>query len=188
MPGTYATITQLLQRTNARRIAQLAIATSDDMQPVDLVVAALHDQLDPQQHTADTLASLQAAVGRVQGALEDAAAYISAYNIPAPGDLGAEVPEHIARINCMLAYIYLRQYAGEIVEESETETLQRPLIQHAKGLISLLPEDHAAGADLGGSITIQSAPARYAAAATATINRINSIGSNIGSNNNGSNA
>lgn len=168
---TYATATQLLERTNVLRLVQLAVPTAGLMPATDLVRAALLGQ-STTGADAETQAVLTEAVAVVGTALADGADLMRGYGVPAPGTWTAAVPALpvppvLVRINCTLAMHYLMSQANALGEADGAtyKSTVRLLEQHASGQVALVPVV-AADSTSSDTASITSGPARYPAAAT----------------------
>lgn len=170
---TYATATQLLERTNVLRLVQLAVPTAGLMPATDLVRAALLGQ-STAGADAETQAVLTEAVAVVGTALADGADLMRGYGVPAPSTWTAAVPALpvppvLVRINCTLAMHYLMSQANALGEADGAtyKSTVRLLEQHASGQVALVPvvADPAA-APSSDTASITSGPTRYPAAAT----------------------
>lgn len=167
---TYATATQLLERTNVLRLAQLAVPTAGLMPAVDLVRAALLGQSTADAN-AETQAVLAQAVAVVATALQDGADLMRSYGLPAPGTWldatpVAAVPPVLVRINCTLAMHYLMSQANALGEADGAtyKSTVRLLEQHASGQVALVPAPAQTSTPATASSDaahITSAPSRY---------------------------
>lgn len=145
---SYATRTQLLDRCNLLRLAQLAVPTGYTMPEPTLVRAALLADtqalagLDTQ--TASVLAD---AVVAVDTALADGADLMRGHQVPVASTwTGANpvqaVPQVLVRLNCQLAMHYLAERAGMLAESDNAnyKAICKLLAQHASGAVSLVPD------------------------------------------------
>lgn len=137
MTTVYATRSQLLDRCNLLRLAQLAVPTGVAMPDVTDVRAALLGDTGLSVDTA-TAAVLTEAVLAVDTALEDGADLMRSYQVPA---MEQPVPPVLVRINCQLAMHYLAERAGMLADSdsSNYNALIKLLAKHASGEVSLTP-------------------------------------------------
>ncbi len=166
---TYATATQLLERTNVLRLVQLAVPTAGLMPATDLVRAALLGQ-STAGADAETQAVLTEAVAVVGTALADGADLMRSYAVPAPSTwTGASpalpVPPVLVRINCTLAMHYLMSQANALgdADSATYKATVRLLEQHASGQVALVPVEAVdpTAAPSSDAAHITSAPSRY---------------------------
>jgi phage gp36-like protein len=153
---TFATRSDLLARSNARRLAQLAVPADVDMPPESALRIAIAGG-DLTALTANEMASLNLALQTIDQALADASALIVSHGIPDT----ASSPL-IARLCSTIALYYLQGAERMTVDEAKAyEGAIATLKSHARGEINLLaavpdatplPEDQ---------ILIISAPHRY---------------------------
>lgn len=153
----FATRQDLLGRSNARRLAQLAVPADVAMVPLDAVRVALTGG-SLSGFDAETQASLALAMHAIDNALGDADALLTSYSVPAT----ATSPV-LTRMACTVAMYYLQ--GAERLEKSDAQAYDgviRLLNQHQRGEIDLVP------AATGGTTTttddvafIESSPGRY---------------------------
>jgi phage gp36-like protein len=130
----FATRTDLLARSNARRLAQLAVPADVAMPPeAALRVAIAGGDLTP--FTPAEQASLTLALDAIDKALGDANELIVSYGIPATA-----ASPLIARL-CSTVALYYLQGAERMTDDVSKayEASIGTLKAHAKGEISLLP-------------------------------------------------
>ena len=151
----FATRLDLLARGSANRIAQLAVPTDMQMQPLDAVRAVLQG-VDVASYPADQRPALAGALDKVDKALADADALIFSYGIPAD-----VLTSLLARLASTVALFYL---AGNKATKEETEAYQAALATlkaHARGEINLIPAAPDAPALESDLAIITSNPSRY---------------------------
>lgn len=152
----FATRSDLLARSNARRLAQLAVPADREMPPDDaLRVAVAGGDLgiyDPLHQQA-----LAEALDAIDKALADADAAMLSYGIPA----GVQTTL-LSRLASTIALYYL-QGAESMTKEVQSayDAAVAMLKQHASGQLNLVPAapgDPEPSADL---VIIESKPSRY---------------------------
>jgi len=139
MTTAYATIANLLERTNVLRLVQLAVPTAGVMPAVDVAQAALLGK-DTSDADAQTQEVLDKTVAVVQTALEDAADLMRSYGLPEPK---APVPPVLVRMNCQLAMHYLLEHAG-MLSDADTASYNaqlKLLDKYSRGEVGLVPVD-----------------------------------------------
>ncbi|MDO9233034.1 MAG: DUF1320 family protein [Methylotenera sp.] len=155
----FATRSDLLARSNARRLAQLAVPADRDMVPHDALRAVIAGA-DLTEYTAQDQASLSLALDAIDKALNDADAVILSYGIPATVQTSL-----LARIGSTIALYYLQ--GAERLDKPETLAYDAAigmLKAHARGesnLIPPLPTDPVIEGDV---ISISSNASRYGGA------------------------
>lgn len=161
---SFATRADLLARTNARRLAQLAMPTDVEMVDEAALRAAIANNggaalagYSPEQQAAIGLM-----LGVIDKALGDADSTIVSYGVPATAQSTL-----LARLACTLAYYYLQgmERMTEDVRNAYTDAMEQ-LKAHARGLINLLPPVPAAPGDpepVTAQAVIEAQPRRYAA-------------------------
>ncbi len=152
----FATRADLLARSNARRLAQLAVPADMDMPPDDALRVAVAGG-DLSSFTVAEQAALAAALDTIDRALGDAEALILSYGIPATVQTTL-----LARLASTVALYYL-QGAERMTDDVRQayEAVIATLKAHARGdldLIPTVPTDPVLSDDL---VTIESAPSRY---------------------------
>lgn len=154
---SYATRADLLARSNAQRLVQLAVPTDVGMVPLDVMRAALDGSalgaLD-----ADTAQAVELGLQAVDKALGDADALMQSYGVPAPA-----TGTMLTRMACTLAMYYLQGAAGLDKDEvSAYDGVISLLKQYRRGEIDLTPGVPADPAvPEGDLVSIESAPPRY---------------------------
>lgn len=152
----FATRADLLARTNARRLAQLAVPADQTMPPDEAlrVVIAGGDLAEFAQVDQD---SITLALETIDKALADADAVILSYGIPA-----ATQTPILARMCSTLAFYFL-QSAESMSDEVQSayKSVMDMLNNHATGKINLVPPAPDATPIVGDVITITSNSARY---------------------------
>ncbi len=152
----FATRADLLARSNARRLAQLAVPADMDMVPEDaLRVAIAGGSLAA--YTAADQQALTLALDAIDKALADADALILSYGIPATVHTTL-----LARLASTVALYYL-QGAERMTKEVQTayDGAMATLAAHASGKLSLIPADPAAVTITEDVAFIASHPSRY---------------------------
>lgn len=153
----YATRADLLARTNAQRLAQLAVPADVAMVPLEVMRAAFSGggagELDPATQQAVDLA-LEA----VDHALADADVLMQSYGVPATAS-----NTMLTRMACTLAMYYLQGGEGLSKDDAMAyDGVLRLLGQYRRGEIDLTPGvivDPAVPE--GDLVSIESAPGRY---------------------------
>lgn len=156
----YATRADLLARTNARRLAQLAVPADVAMVGLDVMRAAFGGGdlgvLDEATQKAVDLALLA-----VDNALADADTLMQSYGVPATA-----ANTMLTRMACTLAMYYLQN--GEKLTKDDAmayDGVLRLLGQYRRGEIDLTPGAPTDPAEPEGDlVSISSAPGRYGAA------------------------
>jgi phage gp36-like protein len=162
----FATRADLLARTNARRLAQLAMPT--DVEMVDdaaLRVAIGGGSLSG--YSAEQQAAIELMLGAIDDALKDADSAIVSYGVPATAS-----DTMLTRLACTLAYYYL-QGMERLTEDTRLAYADAmdQLRRHAQGLINLVPTaapNPGEPALAGDFVVIESKPRRYAAQVAVT--------------------
>ena len=131
---TFATRTDLLARSNARRLAQLAVPADVEMPPEAALRTAIAGG-DLSAYTVAEQSALTLALDAIDGVLADATELIVSYGLPAT----AQSPL-IARLCSTIALYYL-QGAERMTDDVNKayEASIGTLKAHAKGEINLLP-------------------------------------------------
>lgn len=157
----FATRSDLLARSNARRLAQLAVPADMDMVPDEALRIAIAGG-DTAVFTVEQQQALTLALDAIDKALADADALILTYGIPATVQTTL-----LARLASTIALYYL-QGAERMTDDVRQayESAIKTLEHHAKGLLSLVPLDPAADALLSSDVAIiTSGPRRFTAEA-----------------------
>lgn len=153
---TFATRTDLLARSNARRLMQLAVPADVRMPPDDaLRVAIANGSLSAL--TAEEQASIALALSAIDGALADAAELLVSYRIPAT----ASSPL-IARL-CSTVALYYLQGAERMTDDvlKAYDAAVATLKSHARGDLNLLPVSPAQAALPEDQVILASETRRY---------------------------
>ncbi len=134
----FATRADLLARSNARRLAQLAVPADLAMVPDDALRAAIAGG-DLDGYSEADQAALALALDAIDKALDDADALMRSYGIPA-----SVHSTLLARLASTVALYYL-QGAERMTEDMQKayDAVLRTLGDHAKGKLNLLPADAA---------------------------------------------
>lgn len=130
----FATRSDLLARSNARRLAQLAVPADRDMVPHDALRAVMAGA-NLTEYTAQDQASLALALDAIDTALNDADALILSYGIPATVQTTL-----LARLASTIALYYLQN--AEKLDKTETSAYEAAistLKSHAEGKLNLVP-------------------------------------------------
>lgn len=130
----FASRPDLLARSNARRLAQLAVPADYEMVPDDALRAAIEGG-DLSGYDAGQREALTLALDAIDKALSDADALILSYGIPATVQTTL-----LARLASTVALYYLQgaEYMTDDVRkayEGAVDTLK----DHAKGTVNLIP-------------------------------------------------
>lgn len=152
----FATRADLLARTNARRLAQLAVPADAAMPPDEaLRVVIAGGRLN--QFTQVDQDSITLALETIDRVLADADAVIVSYGIPAT----LQTPL-LARMSSTIALYYL-QGTERMTDEVQSayKSVIDMLNKHTQGMINLIPADPATPAIVGDVITITSNSTRY---------------------------
>jgi len=152
----FATRHDLLARSNATRIAQLAVPADKDMPGVTLRAAI--DGVDLSAHTDVDQEIITLALDTLDKCLADADALLISYRVPA--DARSTL---LARMASTVAIYYLHQgeKMRDDVQAAYDDVIDK-LKQFSKGLLDLLPPDYDNGQnDIGGNPMIESTPPRY---------------------------
>jgi phage gp36-like protein len=156
----FASRADLLARSNASRLSQLAIPADRNMVDEAALRLAIDDG-NLSAYSADDVESLTLAMAAIDNALADADALILSYGIPDTVQTSL-----LARMCSTIALYYLQgaERMSDDVQKAYDATIKM-LEQHAKGLINLIPSIIAEpGPGMGAEIT--SNPTRYGGAAT----------------------
>lgn len=152
----FASRSDLLARSNARRLAQLAVPADVDMVPDDALRAAIAGSglgaFSPAEQAALVLA-LEA----IDDALSDADALILSYGIPATVQTTL-----LARLASTVALYYL-QGAERMTDDVRKayEGVRETLKAHSRGDLDLIPAAPVDPAPSGDLVFIESQPRRY---------------------------
>lgn len=156
---TFATRADLLARSSARRLGQLAVPT-DVVMPLDeqaLRVAITGGSLSG--YAPDEQAALTLALAVIDQALEDAAALIVGYGVPATAR-----SRLLARLNTTIAMFYLQGAEHDKDDVSKAyDGAIATLKSHARGEINLLPVSESVPPLSDDQVLFSSRPRRYGA-------------------------
>ncbi|MDD2722226.1 MAG: DUF1320 family protein [Gallionella sp.] len=152
----FATRSDLLARSNARRLMQLAVPADVQMPPDEALRVAISSG-DLSALSNQDQASVTLALSAIDGVLADAAELLVSYRIPAT----ASSPL-IARLCSTIALYYL-QGAERMTDEVKVayEGAIATLKSHARGDLNLLPVTVAEAALPEGQVLFSSSPRRY---------------------------
>lgn len=155
---SFATRADLLARSSANRVAQLACPTDMAMPPVPAVRAVL-EGATVATYPLEQRRPLEEAVTAVDQALADAEALILSYGIP-----DTVQTTLLARLASTVAMYYL---AGSKATTEETKTYEGVLVTlqaHAKGTLNLIPAAPTDPVPVTDDLAyIESGPRRYGA-------------------------
>jgi phage gp36-like protein len=156
----FATRADLLARSNARRLAQLAVPTDQDMVPDEALRAAIAGG-DLSLFSVAEQASLVLALEAIDKALADADALLLSYGLAATvqGTL-------LARLASTVALYYLQ--GAERLDKQDAiayEGAIATLKAHARGELNLAPPVASDPVIVTDSIFIESQPSRYSRSA-----------------------
>jgi len=162
----FATRADLLARSNAMRLAQLAVPADIAMPPDEAMRIAIEGG-DITGYTADEQTALALALDAIDKALADAEALLLSYGIPATVQTTL-----LARLASTVALYYL-QGATRMTDDVSNayKSVIDTLKSHAEGKINLippapaLPTDPVISEDL---VLMSSSPRRYSSADTAS--------------------
>lgn len=153
---TFATRLDLLGRSNARRLAQLAVPADLPMPPEEALRVAIAGG-DLTGYTAADQASLAAALTAIDDALADADALILSYGIPATVQTTL-----LARLGSTIALYNLQSAEGMPKDVADAYAAALGTLKaHARGELNLapsVPTDPVPSSDL---VIIESRPGRY---------------------------
>lgn len=152
----FATRSDLLARTNARRLAHLAVPADMPMPPESALRVAIAGG-DLTAYSADEQTALAAALGAIDDALADADELIISYGVPATAST-----KLLTRIASTIAMYYLAgtENASEEARKSY-EAVIATLKAQARGELNLVPADPADPVVVDDLVTIESTPSRY---------------------------
>lgn len=157
---SFASRADLLARSSALRLAQLAVPTDVEMVPDEALRLAITD--GPwRSYPAAVQEGITLALQAIDAALQDADALIQSYGIAATVHSTL-----LARLASTIALYYL-QGAERMTDDVRRayEGAVSTLKAHARGEVSLVPATLAEPASSDDAVTIISAPRRYGAAA-----------------------
>lgn len=152
----FATRADLLARSNARRLAQLAVPADMAMPPDDALRLAVAGG-DLSGFTVAEQTALAAALDVIDQALADAEALILSYGIPATVQTTL-----LSRLASTVALYYL-QGAERMTDDVRKayEAVLATLKAHARGELDLIPAAPADPVPSDDPVIIESAPGRY---------------------------
>ena len=152
----FATRADLLARSNARRLAQLAVPADMAMPPDDALRLAVAGG-DLSGFTVAEQTALAAALVAIDNALADAEALILSYGIPATVQTTL-----LSRLASTVALYYLQgaERMTDDVRKAYEATLAT-LKAHARGELDLIPAAPADPVPSDDLVIIESAPGRY---------------------------
>lgn len=155
----FATRADLLARSNARRLAQLAVPADVDMVPDAALRAAIAGD-DLSVFSPDQQAALTLAMAAIDQALGDADALILTYGIPESVQTTL-----LARLASTVALYYLQgaERMTEDVRQAYNGVIDT-LKAHSRGDLDLVPAEPGDPVLSEDVATIESAPRRYGAA------------------------
>lgn len=150
----FATRADLLKRSNASRLAQLAIPADRAMVDDSALRMAIEGG-DLSAYSDDDLESITLAMDAIDSAIADAGEVIISYGIPA--DIHTTL---LARIASTIAMYYL-QGVERMTDDVKNayDAAMKMLDGHAKGTLALVPVSPAEPVGFGAEIT--SNPTRY---------------------------
>lgn len=158
---SFATRADLLARSNARRLAQLAVPADMDMPPHE-ALRAIIEGADVTGYTVAEQLALNKALDAIDKALTDADAVILSYDIPATVQTSL-----LARLSSTIALYYLQ--GAERLDKPEISAYDAAigmLKSHARGESNLIPPLPTTPAIDGDVISIASNTQRYGGGTT----------------------
>ncbi|WP_306602501.1 phage protein Gp36 family protein [Azonexus sp.] len=152
----FATRADLLARSNARRLFQLAVPADMRMPPDDALRVAVEEG-DLSGYTDAERATLSAALSAIDTALTDADALLLSYGIPQTVQTTL-----LARLASTVA-LYNLQGAERMTKEVQTayDGVMKTLTAHAAGQVNLIPAASTDPVRIDDVAFIESAPSRY---------------------------
>lgn len=152
----FATRADLLARSNARRLAQLAVPADREMVPDDALRVAVAGG-DLTVYTPAHQLALAEALDAIDKALGDADALMLSYGIPATVHTTL-----LARLASTIALYYLQGAERMTKEVKEAyDAAMAMLNKHASGLLNLVPPADTDPLPSGDLVIIESRPGRY---------------------------
>ena len=153
----FATRADLLARSNAKRLFNLAVPADMEMPADELMRAALVGGVTSMTEDEDYIETLTLALDAIDKALADADALIVSYGIPATAQNSL-----LARLASTIALYYL-QGAERMTDEIRKayEGCVDTLKSHAQGKLDLVPEFLSEEPASSTGALIESGPARY---------------------------
>lgn len=154
----FATRQDLLTRSNARRLAQLAVPADMTMVPLDVMRTALTGGSIAAE-SAEVQAAVAEALAAIDHALTDAHDLIVGYGVPT----AASSPT-LTRMCCTVALYYMQ--GAERLDKTDGmayDGVIKLLDQHKRGLVDLAPIADAGGASdtSADQIVMTSSPSRF---------------------------
>ncbi|MCK9635972.1 MAG: DUF1320 domain-containing protein [Methylobacter tundripaludum] len=162
---TFATRADLLARSNARRLAQLAVPADKAMPPDDALRIAIAGG-DISVYTADEQDALSLALDAIDKALADADALLLSYGIPATVQTTL-----LARLASTVALYYLQ--GAERMTDDVTKTYEgviETLKSHSRGVINLIPVAPTDPVLSDDAVMLESSPRRYGSSSSSVVN------------------
>jgi phage gp36-like protein len=153
---TFASRSDLLARSNARRLVNLAVPADMMMPPDDALRVAIAGG-DLSGYPVDVQAALSGALDAIDKALADADALILSYGIPATVQTTL-----LARLASTVALYYL-QGAERMTKEVQSayDGVVATLRAHAEGRLNLIPAEPSDPVPSDDVAIIESGPSRY---------------------------
>jgi phage gp36-like protein len=135
----FATRSDLLARSNARRLAQLAVPADVVMVPDDALRIAIAGG-DLSAFTAADQAALTLALAAIDTVLADADAMLLSHGIPAAPSTTPAALSQLARMSSTVALYYL-QGSEQMTDTVKTgyDDVAGKLMAHSQGKINLVP-------------------------------------------------
>lgn len=163
---SFATRADLLARSNARRLAQLAIPADVEMVPDEALRVAIAGG-DLTGYTPAQQEALALGLDAIDKALADADALMVSHDIPEAPDTTPAALSQLARMSSMVALYYLQG------AERMTDTVQHgyddvaaKLMAHSRGQINLVPPATPPLVALADDqVLMESSPRRYGGSA-----------------------
>lgn len=155
---SFATRVDLLARSNARRLSQLAVPADVAMPPDDALRAAISGSVLT-GYTAAEQSAIALALGAIDTALGDADQLILSYGIPATVQTTL-----LARMASVVALYYL-QGAERMTDDVRKafEGVEDTLKGHASGKLNLIPPEQRGGTPANDFVQFWSESRRYGA-------------------------
>lgn len=151
----FASRSDLLARSNAERIAQLAVPADKEMPAITLRAAINGEDLSGYPEVDQETITL--ALDTIDKCLSDADALLISYGIPA--DVQSSL---LARLSSTVAvyYLYQGERVPDAVQQAYDDVIDQ-LTKFSKGLVDLLPPDSGSNDPDGVGAIIESAPPRF---------------------------
>lgn len=158
----FATRADLLARSNARRLAQLAVPADKAMPPDDALRTAIAGG-DVSVYSADEQAALALALDAIDKALADADALLLSHGIPATVQTTL-----LARLASTVALYYLQGAERMTDDVSKAyDGVIDTLKSHSKGQVNLIPPALTDPVLTDDAVVFTSSPRRYGSASSA---------------------